>query len=103
MSFLDKFKGKGRDADRRDDDLASMFDEVVPVQPDDMVLAGAGAGAGGGGRALAVDLAAPTETPVQHAAPSNRHSLNRTFSPNISDNINFSIVQTPRSRLANSG
>ena len=46
MSFLDKFKGKGRDADRRDDDLASMFDEVVPVQPDDMVLAGAGAGAG---------------------------------------------------------
>ena len=39
MSFLDKFKGKGRDADRRDDDLASMFDEVIPVRPDDMVLA----------------------------------------------------------------
>ena len=44
MSFLDKFKGKGRDADRRDDDLASMFDEVVPVRPDDMVLAGVGGG-----------------------------------------------------------
>jgi twitching motility protein PilJ len=63
MSFLDKFKGKGRDADRRDDDLASMFDEVVPVHPDDMVLAGAGMG--GGGASLAVDLSAPTETPVQ--------------------------------------
>ena len=42
MSFLDKFKGKGRESDRRDDDLASMFDEVVPVRPDDMVLAGVG-------------------------------------------------------------
>ena len=41
MSFLDKFKGKARDADRRDDDLASMFDEVVPMRPDDMALAGA--------------------------------------------------------------
>jgi twitching motility protein PilJ len=62
MSFLDKFKGKGRDADRRDDDLASMFDEVVPVRPDDMVLAGAG---GGGGMAsLAVDLSAPTQAPA---------------------------------------
>ncbi len=62
MSFLDKFKGKGRDADRRDDDLASMFDEVVPVQPGDFMLAGAGAG--GGGASLAVDLSAPTVTPV---------------------------------------
>jgi twitching motility protein PilJ len=61
MSFLDRFKGKGRDADRRDDDLASMFDEVVPVRPDDMVLAGAGAGGG----SLAVDLSAPTVTPAQ--------------------------------------
>jgi twitching motility protein PilJ len=63
MSFLDKFKGKGRDANRRDDDLASMFDEVVPVQPDDMVLAGAGAG-GGGMASLAVDLSAPTQAPA---------------------------------------
>jgi twitching motility protein PilJ len=63
MSFLDKFKGKGRDADRRDDDLASMFDEVVPVQPGDMVLAGAGAG-GGGMASLAVDLSAPTQAPA---------------------------------------
>jgi twitching motility protein PilJ len=62
MSFLDKFKGKGRAADRRDDDLASMFDEVVPGQTDDMMLAGAGAGGG----SLAVDLSAPTLTPVQH-------------------------------------
>jgi twitching motility protein PilJ len=62
MSFLDKFKGKGRAADRRDDDLASMFDEVVPGQPDDMMLAGAGAGGG----SMAVDLSAPTLTPVQH-------------------------------------
>ena len=62
MSFLDKFKGRGRDADRRDDDLASMFDEIVPVRPDDMVLAGAG---GGGGMAsLAVDLSAPTQAPA---------------------------------------
>jgi twitching motility protein PilJ len=61
MSFLDKFKGKGRDADRRDDDLASMFDEVVPVRPDDMVLAGVG---GGGGGSLAVDLSAPTQAPA---------------------------------------
>ena len=60
MSFLDKFKGKGRDADRRDDDLASMFDEVVPVRPDDMVLAGVG----GGGGSLAVDLSAPTQAPA---------------------------------------
>jgi twitching motility protein PilJ len=71
MSFLDKFKGKGRDADRRDDDLASMFDEVVPVQPDDMVLAGAGAGGG----SLAVDLAAPTVTPVQHNNPTDSSIL----------------------------
>jgi twitching motility protein PilJ len=63
MSFLDKFKGKGRDADRRDDDLASMFDEVVPVRPDDMVLAGAGGG-GGGVASLAVDLSAPTQAPA---------------------------------------
>ncbi len=61
MSFLDKFKGKGRDADRRDDDLASMFDEVVPVRPDDMVLAGAG---GGGVISRAVDLSAPTQAPA---------------------------------------
>jgi twitching motility protein PilJ len=63
MSFLDKFKGKGRDADRRDDDLASMFDEVIPVRPDDMVLAGAGGG-GGGIASLAVDLSAPTQAPA---------------------------------------
>jgi twitching motility protein PilJ len=63
MSFLDKFKGKGRDADRRDDDLASMFDEVVPVRPDDMVLAGAGGG-GGGIVSRAVDLSAPTQAPT---------------------------------------
>ncbi len=61
MSFLDKFKGRGRDADRRDDDLASMFDEVVPVRPDDMVLAGVG---GGGMASLAVDLSAPTQSPA---------------------------------------
>jgi twitching motility protein PilJ len=61
MSFLDKFKGKGRDADRRDDDLASMFDEVIPVRPDDMVLAGAG---GGGAMSVAVDLNAPTLSPA---------------------------------------
>jgi twitching motility protein PilJ len=66
MSFLDRFKGKGRDADRRDDDLASMFDEVVPVHPDDMVLAGAGAGGSG---AIAIDLSAPTVTPVPTASP----------------------------------
>jgi hypothetical protein len=40
---------------------------------------------------------------VQHVAPSNRHSESRTFSPKISDNINFSIVHTLRSRMANSG
>ena len=62
MSFLDKFKGKGRDADRRDDDLASMFDEVVPVRPDDMLLAGVG-----GGGSLAVDLSAPTQAPAMSA------------------------------------
>jgi twitching motility protein PilJ len=71
MSFLDKFKGKGRDADRRDDDLASMFDEVVPGRPDDMMLAGAGAGGG----SLAVDLAAPTVTPVQHHNPTDSSIL----------------------------
>jgi twitching motility protein PilJ len=76
MSFLDKFKGKGRDADRRDDDLASMFDEVVPVHPDDMVLAGAG----GGGAALAVDLSAPTETPV-HAQAASDSSILSEASP----------------------
>ncbi len=63
MSFLNKFKGKGRNADRRDDDLASMFDEVVPVRPDDMVLAGAGAG-GGMAASMAVDLSAPTLAPA---------------------------------------
>ena len=33
MSFFDKFKSKGRDSKRNanDDDIASMFDEVVPV------------------------------------------------------------------------
>ena len=62
MSVLDKFKGKGRDADRRDDDLASMFDEVVPVRPDDMVLAGVGGGAGAA--SMAVDLSAPTQSPT---------------------------------------
>jgi hypothetical protein len=73
MSFLDKFKGKGRDADRHDDDLASMFDEIVPVQPNDMVLAGAGAGAGGRSSTLTVDLTAPTLSPVptQNAADSS--------------------------------
>jgi twitching motility protein PilJ len=71
MSFLDKFKGKGRDADRRDDDLASMFDEVVPGRPDDMMLAGAGAGGG----SFAVDLAAPTVTPAQHNNPSDSSIL----------------------------
>ena len=40
---------------------------------------------------------------VQHVAPSNRHSESRTLVPNISDNIIFSIVHTPRSRLAKSG
>jgi twitching motility protein PilJ len=70
MSFLNKFKGRGRDADRHDDDLGSMFDEVVPVQPDDMVLAGVGVGGGGRGAALMVDLTAPTLSPVQtHSAP----------------------------------
>jgi twitching motility protein PilJ len=64
MSFLDKFKGRGRDADRRDDDLASMFDEVVPVRPDDMVLAGVGGGGGGRTASLAVDLSAPTLAPA---------------------------------------
>jgi twitching motility protein PilJ len=45
MSFLDKFKTKGRDGNKRDqDDIGSMFDEVVPVQPEDMILAGAGNG-----------------------------------------------------------
>jgi twitching motility protein PilJ len=46
MSFLDKFKTKGRDGSKRDhdDDIGSMFDEVVPVQPEDMVVAGAGNG-----------------------------------------------------------
>jgi twitching motility protein PilJ len=71
MSFLDKFKGKGRDADRRDDDLASMFDEVVPGRPDDMMLAGAGAGGG----SFAVDLAAPTVTPAQHNNPTDSSIL----------------------------
>jgi twitching motility protein PilJ len=44
MSFLDKFRSKGRDSKRNDndDDIGSMFDEVVPVQPDDLVLAGSG-------------------------------------------------------------
>ncbi len=71
MSFLDKFKGKGRDADRRDDDLASMFDEVVPGQPDGMALAGAGAGGG----SLAVDLAAPTVAPTQQDHPTESSIL----------------------------
>jgi twitching motility protein PilJ len=71
MSFLDKFKGKGRDADRRDDDLASMFDEVLPGQPGDLMLAGAGAGGG----SVAVDLAAPTVTPVQHHVPTDSSIL----------------------------
>ncbi len=46
MSFLDKFKTKGRDGSKRDqdDDIGSMFDEVVPVQPEDLVVAGAGRG-----------------------------------------------------------
>jgi twitching motility protein PilJ len=43
MGFLDKFKSKGRDNKRADDDdIASMFDEVVPVQPDDLMVAGGG-------------------------------------------------------------
>jgi twitching motility protein PilJ len=44
MGFLDKFKSKGRDSDKRadDDDIGSMFDEVVPVQADDLVVAGSG-------------------------------------------------------------
>ena len=70
MSFLDKFKTKGRDTGKRedrDDDLGSMFDEVVPVHPQDLVLAGAG-GAGG---AIALDQNAittltPPPTQGQH-------------------------------------
>jgi twitching motility protein PilJ len=47
MGFLDKFKTKGRDHGRRDDDdIGSMFDEVVPVQPDDLMVAGAGGRSG---------------------------------------------------------
>jgi twitching motility protein PilJ len=48
MSFLDKFKSKGRDGGKRanDEDIGSMFDEVVPVQPEDLVVAGAGANGG---------------------------------------------------------
>jgi twitching motility protein PilJ len=47
MGFIDKFKIKSRDNRRggQDDDLGSMFDEVVPVQADELVLAGAGGGA----------------------------------------------------------
>ena len=46
MSFLDKFKSKGRDGGKRanDEDIGSMFDEVVPVQPEDLVVAGANGG-----------------------------------------------------------
>jgi twitching motility protein PilJ len=53
MSFLDKFKTKGRDNKRDDDDLGSMFDEVVPVQADDLVVAGNGAR---GSAAMTLDM-----------------------------------------------
>jgi twitching motility protein PilJ len=60
MSFLDKFKSVSRDNRRRDndDDIGSMFDEVVPVQADDMVLAGMG----GGGGAMTLDMNNPALT-----------------------------------------
>lgn len=59
MSFLDKFKTVSRDNRRRDndDDIGSMFDEVVPVQADDMVLAGVG-----GGGAMTLDMNNPALT-----------------------------------------
>lgn len=58
MSFLDKFKTKGRDGNKRDndDDIGSMFDEVVPVQPEDLVVAGAGASRGNGGVTLDMNM-----------------------------------------------
>jgi hypothetical protein len=66
MSFLDKFKNKGRDGRRSDDDdIGSMFDEVVALAPDDMALAGAAAG--GGVRSSAVRVERPhndTQSPT---------------------------------------
>ena len=65
MSFLDKFKNKGRDGRRSDDDIGSMFDEVVALAPDDMALAGASAG--GGIRSTAVRVERPhndTQSPT---------------------------------------
>jgi twitching motility protein PilJ len=56
MSFLDKFKTKTADkSNKRDedaDDLASMFDEVQPMRPGEMALAGAA----GGGASVTLDM-----------------------------------------------
>jgi twitching motility protein PilJ len=47
MSFLDKFKTKTRDKNTKReedaDDLASMFDEVAPMRPAELAMAGGGA------------------------------------------------------------
>jgi twitching motility protein PilJ len=71
MSFLDKFKTKGRSSgkrDDRDDDLGSMFDEVVAVPPDDLALAGAGAGTRVGAGAIPFERnAITTMTPSTQA------------------------------------
>jgi len=57
MSFFDKFKNKSRDNKRNatDDDIGSMFDEVVPVQADDIMVAGARGGA------MTLDMSRPSQ------------------------------------------
>jgi twitching motility protein PilJ len=77
MSFLDKFKNKGRDGRRSDDDdIGSMFDEVVALAPDDMALAGAAAG--GGVRSSAVRVERPhndTQSPTTVTSESASSSI----------------------------
>jgi twitching motility protein PilJ len=69
MSFFDKFKNKGRDNKRNanDDDIGSMFDEVVPVQADDLMVAGAG----GGGGAMTLDMNGMSQTATTQTSESS--------------------------------
>ena len=60
MSFLDKFKKNARhDAKARDDDIASIFDEVAPASADDALLLQPSSRAS----SLTLDMNAATQSP----------------------------------------
>jgi twitching motility protein PilJ len=70
MSFLDKFKSKSRDA-QRDDDAASIFDEVSPPPIEEFGRADDSRGASGNPSTESMNTATPTEgSLLSEATPS---------------------------------